>query len=45
MKVIGIIRPIETQEIEVEADSYQEAFELVQAQVPEGWHLLQVKQV
>lgn len=44
MKVIGTIRPNETREIEVEADSYQDAFELIQRQVPEGWQLLQVKQ-
>jgi hypothetical protein len=45
VKVIGIIRPIETRELEVEADTYQDAFELIQSQVPEGWQLLQVKQV
>lgn len=44
MKVIGTIRPNETRTIEVEADSYQEGFELIQQQVPEGWQLLQVKQ-
>lgn len=45
MKVVGTIRPTETREIEVDAPSYQEAFELIKAQVPEGWQLLQVKQV
>ncbi|WP_171041301.1 hypothetical protein [Sinomonas susongensis] len=45
MKVGGTIRPTETREIEVEAGAYQEAFELIQARVPEGWQLLQVKQV
>ncbi|NUP74309.1 MAG: hypothetical protein HOQ07_06635 [Sinomonas sp.] len=44
MNVIGTIRPTETRELEVEADSYQDAFELLRAQVPEGWQLLQVKQ-
>lgn len=44
MKVIGTIRPTQTHDIEVEADSYQDAFELIRQQVPEGWQLLQVKQ-
>jgi hypothetical protein len=45
VKVVGTIRPTQIREIEVDATSYQEAFELIKAQVPEGWQLLQVKQV
>ncbi len=43
MKVVGTIRPTEPKEIEVDAPSYLEAFELMKAQVPKGWQLLQVK--
>jgi hypothetical protein len=40
VKVTGVIRPKETQEIEVEADSYTEGREAILAQVPDGWELL-----
>jgi hypothetical protein len=35
-----VIRPKETQEIEVEANSYTEGREAILARIPEGWELL-----
>lgn len=42
VKLRGTIRPVETQELSAEGDSYDEARQALQAQVPEGWELLQV---
>lgn len=42
VKLRGTIRPVETQEVSAEGDSYEEARQALQAQVPEGWELLQV---
>lgn len=36
------MRPIETQEIQADAASYEEARAALQAQVTKGWQLLQV---
>ena len=40
VKVIGVIRPKETQQIEVEANSYTEGRETIVARIPDGWELL-----
>ncbi|MGB3414039.1 MAG: hypothetical protein WBA28_04925 [Microbacteriaceae bacterium] len=45
MRIIGTIRPTETKEIEVEAETYTEAYELLKAQIPEGYQLLSTRQV
>ena len=42
VKVKGIMRPIETRELEAEGEDYAAAREALEAQVPEGWLLLQV---
>ncbi|WP_186764171.1 hypothetical protein [Arthrobacter yangruifuii] len=42
MKVTGIIRPVETRELEAEGEGFLEAREALQQQVPEGWQLIMV---
>ena len=42
MKVRGLTQSSETQELTAEADDAQTARELVEAQVPEGYELIQV---
>lgn len=42
VKVVGVIRPVETKEIRVEGDSYMEAKATLEGQVPDGWELLSV---
>lgn len=42
MKVKGLIRPIETRELQAEGENYAAAREALEAQVPEGWLLLSV---
>lgn len=42
MKVRGLIQSSETQEVTAEADDAATARELVEAQVPEGYELIQV---
>jgi hypothetical protein len=42
VKVKGIMRPIETKELEAEGEDYAAARKALEAQVPEGWQLLQV---
>jgi hypothetical protein len=43
VKVVGIIQPVETKELSAEGDTYAEAKAAIEAQVPEGWRLLQIK--
>jgi hypothetical protein len=42
VKVVGIIQPVETKELSAEGESYADARAAIEAQVPEGWRLLQV---
>ncbi|MCC3275283.1 MULTISPECIES: hypothetical protein [unclassified Arthrobacter] len=42
MKVTGIMRPIETRELEAEGENFLDAREALQKQVPEGWQLIMV---
>lgn len=42
VKLRGTIRTVETKQLSAEADSYDEARAALDAQVPEGWELLQV---
>lgn len=42
MKIFGTIRPIETRDIEIEAESYEQGLALMKAEVPAGWQLLKV---
>jgi hypothetical protein len=42
VKVVGIIQPVETRELSAEGESYVDAKAAIEAQVPEGWRLLQV---
>lgn len=43
MRVIGTIRSTATERITVEADSYQEARELLEAQIPDGHELIVIR--
>lgn len=43
MRVIGTIRSTATERITVEADNYQEARELLEAQIPEGHELIVIR--
>ena len=43
MRVIGTIRSTATERITVEAGSYQEARELLEAQIPEGHELIAIR--
>lgn len=42
VKLSGTIRPTQTEKISAEGESYEEAKAALEAQVPEGWQLLQV---
>ena len=42
VKLSGTMRPIQTETINAEGDSYESARAALEAQVPEGWQLLQV---
>ncbi|ABM10460.1 MULTISPECIES: hypothetical protein [Paenarthrobacter] len=42
VKVKGVIRPMETRELEAEGEDYAAAREALLAQVPEGWQVLSV---
>jgi hypothetical protein len=42
VKVVGIIQPVETKELSAEGESYADARAALEAQVPEGWRLLQI---
>jgi hypothetical protein len=39
VKVVGIIKPVETREIRAEGSTYEEAHEALKGLVPEGWAL------
>lgn len=43
MRVIGTIRSTATERITVEAGSYQEAREMLEAQIPEGHELIAIR--
>jgi hypothetical protein len=43
VRVIGTIRPTHTEEIAAEAATFAQARELVIAQVPDGWQLLNIR--
>lgn len=43
MQITGIIRPSDTREITVEAADYQDGRTKLEAQIPEGWQLIQIK--
>jgi hypothetical protein len=45
MKVIAMIRPTDTREIEVEAPDYETGRELLKGQVPEGWQIVNFRPV
>lgn len=42
VKLVATICPTETRTIEAEAEDYDSAKALIQAQVPEGWQILQI---
>jgi len=42
MKITATIRPTETRSITVEADDYETGKAQLEAQVPEGWQILQI---
>lgn len=44
MKVIGIIRPTETREIEAEAVDFTAARAKLEAEIPEGYQLIALRQ-
>ncbi|WP_138419299.1 hypothetical protein [Sinomonas gamaensis] len=37
VRVSGTIRPLQTEQIEAQGETYDEAKEALEAQVPEGW--------
>lgn len=43
MRVIGTIRSTATKRISAEADTYQEARELLEAQIPDGHELIVIR--
>ena len=43
MRVIGTIRSTATERITVEAETYQQARELLEAQIPEGHELIALR--
>jgi hypothetical protein len=43
VQITGIIRPSETREITVEAEDYQDGRPKLEAQIPDGWQLIQIK--
>jgi hypothetical protein len=43
VQITGIIRPSETRELTVEAEDYQDGRTRLEAQIPEGWQLIQIK--
>jgi hypothetical protein len=43
VQITGVIRPSETREITVEAEDYQDGRVKLEAQVPDGWQLIQIK--
>ena len=43
VKVIGTLRSTETKTIEIEAASYEEGRAQLDAQIPEGWQLQNVR--
>lgn len=43
VKVIAVIRPVASETIEAEGDSYEEAKAKIEAMVPEGYELLSVR--
>lgn len=43
VKVIAVIRPVASETIEAEADSYEAAKAKIEAMVPEGYELLSVR--
>lgn len=45
MKIIGTIRPSATSEIEVEADDYLSGKAALEAQIPDGFTLIALRQV
>jgi hypothetical protein len=42
MKITATIRPTETRTITVEAEDYETGKTELEAQVPEGWQILQI---
>lgn len=42
VKLSGTIRPTQTQHVEAEGDSYEEAKATLEASVPEGWQLITI---
>lgn len=42
MKLTATIRPTETRTLQAEAGDYETAKAQIEAQVPEGWQILQV---
>ncbi|MEA5456817.1 hypothetical protein SPF06_19005 [Sinomonas sp. JGH33] len=43
MQITGIIRPSETDGLTVEAEDYQDSRTRLEAQIPDGWQLIQTK--
>lgn len=43
VKVLGVIKPVETKEVHAEGGSYEEAREALRAAVPEGWSLQSIR--
>lgn len=43
VKVIGVIRSLETKTIEIEASSYEEGRAQLDEHVPEGWQLQNIR--
>jgi hypothetical protein len=45
MKLIGVIRPTETQELPVTATTYAEAKAELEGMIPDGWQLQSIREV
>ncbi|QOT19327.1 hypothetical protein [Paenarthrobacter sp. YJN-5] len=43
IKVVGVVRPLETKEIHSKGESYEEAHEALRAAIPEGWSLQSIR--
>ncbi|WP_199921763.1 hypothetical protein [Psychromicrobium lacuslunae] len=43
MRIEALIRPTETRALEAEADDYETALSAVEAQVPDGWQMIQIR--
>ena len=42
IKLVGTIQPVETKSIRADGETYEDAREALDAQVPEGWRLISI---